>query len=227
MSMWRGAVLWQKLYFRNPQRRICCSSNADLRIGESQQFLLVNGDQRRNLAVVSSGPRVFRHSHSKYVPFSAQQVYDVVIDVESYSKFVPYCAFSKLQPYSPTVQENELIRKLDKQSDFEIIGMAEVAIQFLFITSRYSSLVTGNRETKVIESTAIGQSALSSLHCKWSFEDTEIEGITKVNVQVDFAFRNKLLTKLSAEFLSGIVKKITDSFLDRCHELYSQRIFKK
>ncbi len=67
------------------------------------------------------------HSESRTLPYSAQQMYDLVADVAAYPQFLPWCAAARVRSVTP-------------QGDCEIME-ADLVISFKVFRERFTSRV--------------------------------------------------------------------------------------
>jgi len=49
------------------------------------------------------------HSENRVMPYTAQQMYDLVTDVESYPKFLPWCAAARIRSVQPDGEARRLM----------------------------------------------------------------------------------------------------------------------
>ena len=129
----------------------------------------------------------------------------MVLDIEKYSEFVPWCLGSKVY------------EKKDKGDTVEII--ADLTIGKSFFKETYKSFVTYNKSTDTIYVTNI-EGPLKHLENKWFFKD--LGDSSEVEFQVDFELKNKILNLLmNKSFDLGLIK-IADAFQKRADELFNK-----
>ena len=129
----------------------------------------------------------------------------MVLDIEKYSEFVPWCLGSKVY------------EKKDKGDTVEII--ADLTIGKSFFKETYKSFVTYNKSTDTIYVTNI-EGPLKYLENKWFFKD--LGDSSEVEFQVDFELKNKILNLLmNKSFDLGLIK-IADAFQKRADELFNK-----
>ena len=122
----------------------------------------------------------------------------MVLDIENYPEFVPWCLGSKVY------------EKKDKGDTVEII--ADLTIGKSFFKETYKSFVTYNKSTDTIYVTNI-EGPLKHLENKWFFKD--LGDSSEVEFQVDFELKNKILNLLmNKSFDLGLIK-IADAFQKR------------
>ena len=128
---------------------------------------------------------------------------DLVLDIESYPKFVPYCLNSK-------------VYKLEKRNDFIFIE-ADLTIGKGIFKDTYKSDVRYDIKKGIILVTNI-DGPLKFLHNQWTFN--EKNKITEVTFDVNFELKNKFLNLLMTKSFNYGLNKIADSFQKRAEELF-------
>ncbi len=128
---------------------------------------------------------------------------DLVLDIESYPKFVPYCLNSK-------------VYKLEKKNDFIFIE-ADLTIGKGIFKDTYKSDVRYDIKKGIILVTNI-DGPLKFLHNQWTFN--EKNKITEVTFDVNFELKNKFLNILMTKSFNYGLNKIADSFQKRAEELF-------
>ena len=129
----------------------------------------------------------------------------MVLDIEKYPEFVPWCLDSKVY------------EKKDKGDTVEII--ADLTIGKSFFKETYKSFVTYNKSTDTIYVTNM-EGPLKHLENKWFFKD--LGDSSEVEFQVDFELKNKILNLLmNKSFDLGLIK-IADAFQKRAEELFNK-----
>ena len=129
----------------------------------------------------------------------------MVLDIEKYPEFVPWCLDSKVH------------EKKNKGNTVEII--ADLTIGKSFFKETYKSFVTYNKSTDTIYVTNI-EGPLKHLENKWFFKD--LGDSSEVEFQVDFELKNKILNLLmNKSFDLGLIK-IAEAFQKRANDLFNK-----
>ena len=129
----------------------------------------------------------------------------MVLDIEKYPEFVPWCI------------EGKIHNKVDKGNVLEII--ADLTIGKKFLRNTYKSSVIYNKTSNIIHVTNI-YGPLKHLENKWFFKDLGYS--SEVEFQVDFELKNKILNLLmNKSFDLGLIK-IADAFQKRADELFNK-----
>lgn len=143
------------------------------------------------------------HAETKFLPYKAQQMYDLVGDVANYPKFLPWTAAARIRS------------KTDQGDHVELL--ADLVISFKVFRETFGSRVLLWPEAMKID-TAYIDGPFKHLVSQWTFE--ECEGGCNVSFNVDFEFKNKLLQGAAGMFFNEAMKRVVQSFEGRAQELY-------
>ncbi len=139
----------------------------------------------------------------KEISCSKENLIKMVLDIEKYPEFVPWCINSKIHS------------KKDKGNKIEIT--ADLTIGKKFFNETYKSLVIFDKSLHSICVTNMN-GPLKYLKNKWSFKEKGRN--SEVNFHVDFELKNKVLNTLMIKFFSTGLKKIADAFEKRAKKLF-------
>ena len=144
------------------------------------------------------------HSETRALPYSAQQMYDLVADVASYPEFLPWCAAARIRSVTP-------------QGDTEVM-LADLVISFKVFRERFGSRVVLNPAILQIDTEYI-DGPFKYLESTWNFEET---GPTSCEVafKVDFEFRNRILQGAAGLFFNEAMQRIVRAFEERAKALH-------
>jgi coenzyme Q-binding protein COQ10 len=144
-------------------------------------------------------------SVKKKISCTKKDLINMVLDIEKYPEFVPWCLGSKVH------------EKKNKGDTVEII--ADLTIGKSFFKETYKSFVTYNKSTDTIYVTNM-EGPLKHLENKWFFKD--LGDSSEVEFQIDFELKNKILNLLmNKSFDLGLIK-IADAFQKRAEELFNK-----
>ena len=143
-------------------------------------------------------------SIKKTIRCSKKDLIDLVLDIEKYPLFVPWCLDSKIH------------NKIDKGNTLEII--ADLTIGRSFFRDTYKSLVIYNKTLESIYVTNIN-GPLKHIENKWYFKQTG--DVSEVNFHVNFELKNRILNVLMIKSFNLGLKKIADSFEKRAGSLFN------
>ena len=144
-----------------------------------------------------------RSSVKRLVECEKNQLIDLVLDIEKYPTFVPYCIDAK-------------VYKKNDTGDFVNI-IADLTIGKGPFKDTYKSDVRFNKKNNSIYVTNIN-GPLKHLDNKWTFENHK-EG-TEIYFDVDFEIKNKFLNILMTTSFQYGLNKIADAFQDRANKLF-------
>ena len=144
-------------------------------------------------------------SIKKKIPCSKKNLIEMVLDVEKYPEFVPWCL------------EGKIHSKIDKGNTIEIT--ADLTIGKSFFKDTYKSFVVYNQPEDSIHVTNIG-GPLKHLENDWFFRQDGAS--SEVEFHVDFELKNKILNVLMIKFFDSGLKKIADAFEKRAIKLFEK-----
>ena len=147
-----------------------------------------------------------RASVKRLVKCNKYKLIDLVLDIEKYPTFVPYCIDAKVH------------EKKDANDFINII--ADLTIGKGPFKDTYKSDVKFNKKNNSIYVTNIG-GPLKHLNNKWTFEDHK-EG-TEIYFDVDFEIKNKFLNILMTTSFQYGLDKIADAFQKRANQLFERK----
>ncbi|WP_339854987.1 type II toxin-antitoxin system RatA family toxin [Roseovarius nubinhibens] len=148
------------------------------------------------------------HSETRQMPYSAQQMYDLVADVASYPDFLPWTAAARVRSVTPREDGAEVME-------------ADLVISFKLFREKFGSRVTLWPEDLAIDTEYL-DGPFKYMQSEWRFRD--VEGGCEVGFSVDFEFRNLLLQKAAGLFFFEAMQRVVRAFEARAHELYGANI---
>tara|TARA_B100000900_G_scaffold23824_1_gene18561 strand:+ start:1980 stop:2438 length:459 start_codon:yes stop_codon:yes gene_type:complete len=144
-------------------------------------------------------------SVKRLIECNKSQLIDLVLDIEKYPQFVPFC-------YDAKIHENK-----DEGNLKKII--ADLTIGKGPFKDTYKSDVVLNKQEDTIFVKNI-EGPLNHLSNNWKFTDKK-NGITEVTFDIDFEIKNKFLNSLMVVSFQFGLEKIADAFQKRAEELFS------
>ena len=144
-------------------------------------------------------------SIKKKIPCSKKNLIEMVLDIEKYPEFVPWCLDGKIHD------------KIDKGDKIEI--KADLTIGKSFFKDTYKSFVIYNKSEDSIHVTNIN-GPLKHLENEWFFRQDGDS--SEVEFQVDFELKNKILNILMIKSFDLGLKKIADAFEKRAIQLFEK-----
>jgi coenzyme Q-binding protein COQ10 len=146
------------------------------------------------------------HSETKRLPYSAQQMYDLVADVGSYPKFLPWNSAARIRSRTP-IDGGEVME-------------ADLVISFKVFRERFGSRVTLWPGQKKIDTEYV-EGPFRHMKSTWGFRD--IEGGCEVEFFVDFEFRNAILQGIIGIVFNDAMQRVVRAFERRAAELYGPK----
>ena len=143
------------------------------------------------------------HHETRVVPYTAQQMYDLVADVAAYPKFLPWTAAARIRSRTP-IEGGEVME-------------ADLVISFKVFRERFGSRVTLWPEQMKIDTEYL-DGPFKFLKSAWMFRD--VEGGCEVDYQIEFDFKNLILRKTAGAFFEEAQRKIMGAFQKRAEALY-------
>ena len=139
----------------------------------------------------------------KKIPCSKKNLIEMVLDIEKYPEFVPWCLGGKIHT------------KIDKGNIVEIT--ADLTIGKSFFSETYKSFVIYEKSSDSIHVTN-KEGPLKRLENKWLFKQKGNN--SEVDFHVDFELKNKILNMLMIKTFDIGLKKIADAFEKRAIDLF-------
>ncbi len=133
------------------------------------------------------------------------QLINLVLDIEKYPEFVPFCNDAK-------------VYERKEQGDLLLI-IADLTIGKGLLKDTYKSDVKFNKKKDYIHVTNL-DGPLKHLENKWQFN--EKNKITEVSFEVDFELKNKLLNVIMTKSFQFGLDKIANAFEKRANDLYNK-----
>ena len=143
-------------------------------------------------------------SIKKEISCSKENLIKMVLDIDKYPEFVPWCLDSKI--YS----------KNDKGDKVEIT--ADLTIGKSFFNETYKSFVVFDKSSDSIQASNM-DGPLKHLENKWFFKQKGKN--SEVDFHVDFELKNRILNALMIKSFDIGLKKIADAFEKRAVELFN------
>jgi len=142
-------------------------------------------------------------SVKRSIECTKEQLIDLVLDIEKYPIFVPFCLDSK-------------IHEKKEQGDLLLI-VADLSIGKGPFKDTYKSDVKFNKKEDSIYVTNL-DGPLKYLENKWQFK--EENKITEVSFELDFELKNRFLNIVMTKSFQFGLDKIADAFQKRAEELF-------
>lgn len=145
------------------------------------------------------------HSETRHLPYTAQQMYDLVADVGRYPEFLPWTAAAR-------------IRREEPQPDGSVLLEADLVISFKVFRERFGSRVVLWPEARKIDTEYL-DGPFRYMKSNWAFTD-RADGGCDVYFFVDFEFKNAILQKIIGVVFNEAMMRIVRAFEARAKVLY-------
>ena len=139
------------------------------------------------------------HAENRVVPFTPEQMFDLVADVERYPEFLPWCVAAR-------------VRKREGNT-----LMADLVIGFKMFREGFTTKDVFDRPRRIDVSYSEGPFKYLNNH--WVFEPHG-DGACLIDFYVDFEFRSRLLQRMIGVLFNEAVKIMVSAFEKRAHALY-------
>lgn len=140
-----------------------------------------------------------RHNETRRLPYTPEQMFDLVADVGRYAEFLPWVVAMRVRKDTPTE------------------ALADMIIGFKGLRETFTSRVEKARPERVGVDYVDGP--LSHLHNEWRFRPDGAGGCL-VDFSVDFAFKNRMFEMLAGQMFSSALRKMIGAFEERAAQLY-------
>ncbi|MDQ3245937.1 MAG: type II toxin-antitoxin system RatA family toxin [Pseudomonadota bacterium] len=140
-----------------------------------------------------------RHSETKHLPYTPEQLFDMVADVGRYDEFLPWVVAVRIR--SSSASET----------------VADLVVGFNAFKERFTSRVTKQRPNAICVDYIEGP--LKYLKNEWRFEAVDGGG-TNVFFTVDFAFKSRIFEAIAGQMFDRALRRMTGAFEARAAELY-------
>lgn len=137
-----------------------------------------------------------KHHETRKLPYTAQQMYDLVGDVESYPSFIPWTAAARVTSQRET-DTGELLE-------------VDMVISFKVFRERFRSRVTKDHEDMQIDTEYLN-GPFRHMNSTWRFSDAEGGGCD-VMFDVDFEFKSRILGSAAQMFFNDAMQRIVRAF---------------
>ena len=140
-----------------------------------------------------------KHSETRALPYSPEQMYDMVADVGRYAEFLPWVSAIRVRSNS----ETEMV--------------ADMIVGFKGLRESFTSRVQKVRPSRIRVEYVDGP--LKYLHNDWAFRP-DGKGGCLVDFAVDFQFKSRMFEMLAGQVFDRALRKMIGAFEERAATLY-------
>ncbi len=141
-----------------------------------------------------------KHQETKVLPYTPEQMFDLVADVERYPEFLPWVRGARIS---------------QRQGD---VFHADLLVGFKMIRERYTSRVALDRPNCIDVTYTYGP--FRYLENRWRFAPHP-DGC-HIEFFLDFEFKSRFLQRVIGALFNEAVRKMVSSFEDRARDLYGR-----
>ncbi len=136
---------------------------------------------------------------TRRLPYSAEQMFDLVADVKRYAQFLPWVIATRVR------------------SDTETEMVADMVVGFKSLRESFTSRVAKDRPNQIAVHYIDGP--LSDLDNVWTFRAID-EKTCEIDFSVDFQFKNRVFQALAGQYFDRAFRRMVEAFEERAAELY-------
>lgn len=149
-----------------------------------------------------------RFSNKRRVQHRADQMFDLVADVERYPEFVPLCSALRVRRRSPQADGTEVI-------------VCDMTVSFKLVKETFTSEVTLDRKNLKILVRYL-QGPFSNMENRWTFEPKG-DDACEVGFFIAYEFRSKMLATLMGSMFDAAFQQFSAAFEKRADMIYGRR----
>jgi coenzyme Q-binding protein COQ10 len=139
-----------------------------------------------------------RHQETRHLPYTAEQMFDLVADVKRYPEFLPWVSAMRVR------------------QDGDTETLADMIVGFKGLRETFTSRVQKSRPDRITVDYVDGP--LKQLHNDWRFRNEE--GGCAVDFLVDFTFKNRVFEMLAGQVFGQALRRMIGAFETRAAVLY-------
>jgi coenzyme Q-binding protein COQ10 len=149
-----------------------------------------------------------RFSNKRRVQHRAEQMFNLVADVERYPEFVPLCQSLKIRQRTPKPDGAELV-------------VADMTVSFKLVRETFTSRITLDRPNlKILVEYLKGP--FSSLENRWTFEPKD-DDACDVGFFIAYEFKSRMLAILMGTMFDAAFQRFAAAFEKRADQVYGKR----
>ncbi|HAK63798.1 MAG: type II toxin-antitoxin system RatA family toxin [Pseudomonadota bacterium] len=146
-----------------------------------------------------------RHEQKRLLPFTCDQMFDLVADIPRYPEFLPWCAGAR-------------ITRRERLGNGQEVVLADLIIGYKAFRGTYTSRVVLDRAAGQIR-VDHERGPFRHLHNQWIFLP-QADGSCEVDFVIDFEFSNPVIRRLMDLVFTEAVSRMVQAFEARALALY-------
>ena len=139
-----------------------------------------------------------QHAEKRFLPYTQEQLFDLVADVERYPEFLPWCVGARILRRDGNVLTADLI------------------VGFKMLRETFTSKVTLNRLS--YSQVEYQKGPFKHLKNIWNFIPRD--GGCEIDFYIDFEFKSRLLRNIMGPLFGEAVRRMVGAFEDRAKTIY-------
>ncbi len=156
-----------------------------------------NYRQRGGRSTARAKP-VPHHTETRFLPYTPEQLYALVLDIERYPEFLPWCVAARI------AERGEGWLK------------ADLIVGYKAIREKFTSKVVCVPQQRI--EVAYGGGPLKNLTNVWRFDPAE--GGCNLGFELEFSFKAAFLANLFELFFEKALRRMAEAFEARAKQLY-------
>jgi coenzyme Q-binding protein COQ10 len=146
------------------------------------------------------------HHETALSPYTPTQIFDLVLDIERYPEFLPWCSAARIT---------------ERRDDYLI---ADLVIRFKAFQEKYTSRVVSHAPSPenpdgyiVVE---LVEGPFAHLKNVWKFTEQE-DGSSEVDFHIEFQFKSKILDKMMGFMFERAQRRMISAFREEADKRYT------
>lgn len=139
---------------------------------------------------------------TRRLPYSAEQMFDLVADVGRYAEFLPWVIATRVR------------------SDSETEMIADMVVGFKSLREKFTSRVIKDRPSMIDVHYMDGP--LRDLDNTWAFRSLA-DGGCEIDFKVEFTFKNRLFEQIAGQYFDRAFHKMVAAFEARAEQVYGSK----
>ncbi len=140
------------------------------------------------------------HAEKRILPFTPEQLFDVVADIERYPEFLPWCIATRISRNEGTVIH------------------ADMVVGFKMFRERFTTKDVLDRPRRI--DVSYHEGPFKYLNNHWVFEPHG-DGHCELSFYIDFEFHSRLFQKMMGAIFNEAVRLMVSAFEKRAKAIYA------
>jgi len=149
------------------------------------------------------------HAEKRVLPYTSEQMFDLVADIEKYPEFLPWCVATRIREREGEEGQETLI--------------SDMVIGFKVFREKFTTKVVCDKPGRIDVSYFDGPFKYLNNH--WIFEPVSGDGgdgACEIDFYVDFEFHSKIIQAAIGAVFNEAVRRMISAFEKRADDLYGK-----